>query len=201
MIIRSLAIVTGAAMLSAFGCDDVAVPITQTIDGPAFEYTIPAGASSGGSYTTTVPNVDVDAELAKAGVEQVSITSISPEEVKIEISRADRRRLLGAALEGLRALADQNAIAVSVGGQNLAGGARELATIAGLNLIGFLDNDAAASQALDVVQGFDAAALRAAGDVTAAAAVNFGREIELDAPITIRVLTKYRVEGEVQPGN
>ena len=197
MIIRSLAVVTGVAMLSAFGCEDVALPVEQTIQGPVFEYTIPAGKTSGASYTTTVQNVDVAAELENLGIDQLTIESISAEDVKIEISEQDKARLRRLAFESISALASRDAVTVTVNGKDAAGSAVRLAGIAGAAFAGWLNDEAAVAQALAVVGAFDARQFEGAPELVAKADIDFGKEIELDAPINIKVSAKYKVKGRV----
>ena len=193
----SIALATAATALTFVACDEAALPITQTVEGARFSYTIPAGTEAEKVFELerTVAAKDIQAQLAALGIDNVVLESVEVSRLDIELNNAD---VLDPANASFVSLADIEKFDVSFDEFNAANeviGALALATLQP----GDYDITEVAA-GLQVITGINVLRFLERQEVTARASIELKEPVTLTEDLTIDIEIDYEVRAKVQSG-
>ena len=189
MYIRTLPLAAVAAALTLASCDEVGVPVNQTVDGATFEFTIPAGTTETVyELVQSVATEDVAQQLADAGIDNVTIEEITIEGVRVEIENGVVDAAEAAQLLYLNNVED---LTVSINDTDVASRALQIATFAAVT------GQDVTSAALQAVKDVDVASYLRADRITGRTSIKLKEAIELKEAATVKITAKYNVKAKV----
>ena len=186
MQIRTLSLAAVAATLTLSSCDEVGLPVNQTVDGATFEFTIPAGTTE--TTYDLVQSVAITQQLADAGVDNVTVEEITVEDVRIEIENGAVDAAETAQLLYLNHVKD---LSVSINDTDVASRALKIASLAAVT------GQDVTSAALQAVKDIDVASYLQGDRITGHTKIELREPITLEKPATVKITAKYNVKAKV----
>ena len=198
MLIRTiLPLAAAAATLSLASCEEAALPISQTIDGVEYSYTIPAGTTADEvyAYEQTVEVQDVQAELANYGFDNVILEAVEIERLDLTIHNDPS---LSPGDEGFLSFADIESLDVSFDELDADNEMTASVALASLEPGTYAITDVAAS--LGVLTGVNVLRFLEQEEVTVRADIRFKDGVELIKDVNVDVEMDYSVKAKVAAG-
>lgn len=191
MFVRPLTAVAGATALLLASCDAVDLPVEQTVDGPTFEYTLPAGETDlRYELTRTAPVTDVAAQLRVAGIDNFVLDEVNVASVAVELAYPTPAGSDGAAPLYLGDVAEL-ALAVS----DATAPAVRIAAFSGTSEAGVTAADLTVAGDVDLLSYLDAE------ELVGTAAITLAEPLTLAAPVTVKLTARYTVKARVTGGD
>lgn len=202
MLTRTLTLGTAAAAaLSLTACEDAALPVTQVIDGPTVRYVVQPGELSAEAFTldTTFATADLQARLEALGIDNFLVNSVEIDAVDLAIVNAAGVEV---GSRNFVSINDVERFALSVGDEDVdAGRTRNLLRLAEFFAADFpagTYTPASVQASLQTFAGINLVELLRGERLRAVGEVKLRRAIEIEAPVTIELDIRYKVEVEIE---